>query len=86
MTMRYDVTKDGSAVLTFSSEPGILQSTGLPAPGAKPPSHPFLTARALDARYEHQLGTLLRASSSVDDFIQRLRGAGYEVKLGSGTH
>ncbi|MFP2925286.1 hypothetical protein ACLESO_08720 [Pyxidicoccus sp. 3LG] len=86
MTTRYDVTKDGAAVLTFTSEPGIIQSTGLPAPGAKPPRHPFLNARALDARHEHQLGTLLRASSSVDDFIQRLRGAGYEVKGESGTH
>lgn len=80
MTTRYDVSKDGAAVLTFSSEPGIIQSTGLAAPGTQPLRHPFLNARALDARHEHQLGTLLRASSSVEDFIQRLRDAGYEVK------
>lgn len=82
MTQRYEVSKDGGAVLTFTSEPGVIQSTALPVPGARPLRHPFLSARALDARHEHQLGALLRASSSVEDFIQRLRGAGYEVQAG----
>jgi cell division septation protein DedD len=82
MTTRYEVSKGGTAVLTFTSEPGVILSTALAAPGAKPLKHPFLNARALDARHEHQLGALLRASSSVEDFIQRLRGAGYEVQAG----
>ncbi|MHA7628563.1 hypothetical protein [Corallococcus sp. M7] len=84
MTPRYDVTRDGVTVLTFTPEPGIIQSTARPAPGMKPLTHPFLNARALDARHEHSLGALLRASTNADDFIRRLREAGYEVRREAG--
>lgn len=71
---------DGSTlILTIVGEPGPITSTAPPPPGFVPVQNPFLSAAARDADHEDQLGQLLGASSSLDDFLTRLRGAGFRV-------
>ncbi|MDQ3265370.1 MAG: hypothetical protein M3Y59_17220 [Myxococcota bacterium] len=82
MANRYEVKRDGELVLTFSDKPGVLVSTAMPAPGQSPLKHPFLNARALDARFEGELGVLARGATSVDGFIAALEKAGYQVTAG----
>ena len=65
-------------ILDVSDEPGPLTSTA--PPPATPVMHPFLTASALDAGHEDRLHTLLQASTSTDDFIAKLKAAGFVVK------
>ena len=77
---RYEVHRGGEKVLSFAARPGHLRSTALPPPGFRPPEHPFLDARALDARFEHELAELVEKAKSVDDFIHRLQSAGYDVR------
>ncbi len=79
MSARYLITLDGEAVLRIEDAPGPLVSTAPRRPGTLPAQHPFLTATALDARQEHALRGLLDGSRSTDDFVRRLRDAGYEV-------
>ena len=81
MSARYLVTLDGEPVLRIEAAPGRLVSTAPRRPGSPPTLHAFLSATALDARQEHALRMLLEASSSTDDFLGRLREAGYEVAL-----
>jgi len=79
----YDVTKDGEVILIVNSVPGSLIDTtaGVPPPGWTPPEHPFLSARCVrDAVLCSQLGELLRESSSIDEFFERLRAAGFVVQ------
>jgi hypothetical protein len=42
--------------------------------------HPFLSATALSAMHEHRLREILEASSGVEDFLSRLRSAGFRVE------
>lgn len=67
------------AILEMSDEPGTLTSTAMPPPGAKPVTHPFLTAAALDAMHEDKLRSLLVASHTMDEFLRALEGAGFRV-------
>ncbi len=82
MSARYLVTLDGESVLRIEDAPGPLVSTAPRRPGSPPTLHAFLSATALDARQEHTLRALLDASRSTDDFLGRLREAGYEVVRG----
>lgn len=71
--------KNGQPVLRFRKGPGTLRSSALPgADGA--PSHPWLDAQALDPLAEDDLRKTLEASSSFDDFVARLKAAGYDVR------
>jgi len=71
---------DGSVlILTIVGEPGPITSTAAPPPGGRPVLNPFLSAAAQDADHEDQLGRLLQASTSLDDFLARLRAAGFRV-------
>ena len=79
---RLSVSKAGRIVLDVLDEPGPLTSTALAPPGFEPPQHPFVTASARDPEAEHELREILDASASTDDFIERLRAAGYEVAPG----
>lgn len=76
---RYEVRLAGRRVLAFSAEPGVLASTAARPPGFQPPPHPFVNAQAFDASQESRLAGLLAEAKTVEDFIGRLRGAGYEV-------
>lgn len=76
---RFIVSRRGRAVLDIVDEPGPLTSTALPPPGFDPPQHPFLSAAARDPEHEHELRDLLLAATSTDDFVDRLRRAGFEV-------
>ncbi len=82
MSARYLVTLDGEAVLRIEDAPGPLVSTAPRRPGMPPTLHAFLSATALDARQEHTLRGLLEESRSTDDFVRRLRDAGYSVARG----
>ena len=79
MSARYLVTLDGAPVLHVVDTPGALVSTAPRRAGSPPVQHPFLTATALDARQEHTLRRLLDGSNNTEDFVGRLRGAGFEV-------
>lgn len=78
-TRQWRVFDGDLAILEIRDEPGPLLSTALPPPGAAPPTHPFLSATALDAAHESKLRQLLDASSNVDEFLRALTGAGYRV-------
>ena len=82
MARKFGVFREDKRVLTISDEPGALLSTALPPPDPnwRPPQHPFLSGSAQDPNSEHELGQLLAASSSFDDYLERLRGAGYRVE------
>ena len=77
---RYFVYAGDELVLTVRAEPGPITSTAPPPPGGALVTHPFLSASARDAAYEHQLRELLTASTSVDDYLARLRAAGFRVE------
>ena len=60
--------------------PGPPPGPGEPLNPEPPPGvHPFIDAQAHDPVSEGRLRRLLDESSSFDDFIERLRGAGFEV-------
>jgi hypothetical protein len=82
MARRCGVFKGDKRVLTITDEPGALLSTALPPPDPnwRPPQHPFLSGSAQDANSEHELGQLLSAATSFDDYVERLRAAGYRVE------
>lgn len=80
MTARYAVYAGEDLVLTVRAEPGPLTSTAPPVPGGRPPLHPFLSAAARDASHEESLRELLDASEDLQEFLGRLRAAGYTVE------
>lgn len=82
MPKRYTVLSDDVPVLEIVDEPGALVSISAPPPPPDqplPPPHPFLSATALVATEEHRLRQILLESSSTDDYVERLRAAGYRV-------
>jgi hypothetical protein len=79
VSARYQVSKDGVAVLELVDAPGTLTSTAARPRGTRPVTHPFVTAHALDGFHEDELGRLLRAADSIGGFLSALRSAGYEV-------
>lgn len=82
MPKRYQVLKDDMAVLDIVDEPGPLTSVSAPPPPPGSPAaqpHAFLSANALVATEEHQLRQLLLASVSTEEYLDRLREAGYVV-------
>jgi len=79
---RWDVYDGDVLVLEVSNQPGILRSTAAPPPdpGWRPPRHPFLSATAQSAVHESKLRRILLASSSLDDFLERLDDEGFTVR------
>jgi|1185.fasta_scaffold256897_2 hypothetical protein len=82
MARTFGVWSSDRRVLTIRDEPGALLSTALPPPDPnwRPPQHPFLSGSAQDANSEHALAELLAQATSFDDYLERLRGAGYRVE------
>jgi hypothetical protein len=78
---KLDVFRDGTLVLTVRGEPGPLVSVSAPPPlpGEELPAHPFLSASAYVPEYEDELRRALDASADLDDYVARLRAAGYRV-------
>jgi hypothetical protein len=60
--------------------PGPPPGPGEPMTTERPPGgHPFLDAQAYDAVSEDRLRRLLLESSSFDDYLRRLIGAGFDI-------
>jgi hypothetical protein len=76
----WEVFKGSELVLSVADGPGPLLSAAAPPPGASPVLHPFLSASARAPAEEDALKSLLDASKSTEDFLARLRAAGYVVK------
>ena len=70
-------------VLRFKEGSGPLRSTAMLPIGVEPPTHPFLTARALVPQEEGALRDVLVAATSFPDFMERLKKAGYDVRPGT---
>jgi hypothetical protein len=82
VTRRYVVySKADKKVLEVSDQPGPLVSVSAPPPrpGQAAATHPFLSASAYDPFTEGALRQILLKSTSFDDFLERLREAGYRV-------
>ena len=75
----WKVYDDDTLILDVSDTPGPILSTASLPPGVAPAQHPFLSASARSAKHEHKLREILNASTSVADFLSKLRGAGYRV-------
>ena len=82
-TPLWSVYRGDREVLRFKEGSGPLRSTALLPVGAEPPTHPFLTASALDAGEEGALREVLTNSKSFPDFMERLKKAGYDVRPGT---
>jgi hypothetical protein len=76
----WSVYDGDTLILTIRGEPGPITSTAMLPPGVRPVTHPFLSAAAREAGHESQLRGILDASSSLDDFLARLRAAGFRVE------
>jgi hypothetical protein len=66
-------------ILEVTDTPGPIVSTAALPPGVPVRRHPFLSASARSARHENELHKHLEASTTLPDFLGRLRGAGYKV-------
>ena len=81
-----EVRRGERLVLTARDTPGTLRSTAAPPPPPpvgepwRPPSHPFIDAQAHDAASESRLRELLDESESFDDYLDRLRGDGFDIR------
>lgn len=75
---RWRVYDGDVEILEVLNQPGPLVSTASPAAFEH---HPFLSATALEASHEHHLRELLDASTSVDEYLHALTGAGYRVDV-----
>lgn len=80
----FEVWKDGRLVQTVRDEPGPLSSVAIMPPPHEvvkpPPPHPFLSIISHDPFSEGPSRTILDQSSSCDDYLARMRAAGFEPK------
>jgi hypothetical protein len=77
---RWNVYRDGDLVLFVTGRPGPITGSATPPPDGRPGWHPFVTASAVSAFHEHELRTILEASQDVEDYLDRLRRAGFRVE------
>ncbi|HEY4056128.1 MAG TPA: hypothetical protein VGM39_05940 [Kofleriaceae bacterium] len=75
----WEVYDGDTLVVSVSSKPGAILSTGPLAAGQSARQCAFMSARAHSAEHEHQLNQFLEASGSVDEFLAQLRSAGLTV-------
>lgn len=66
-------------ILTVRDEPGVITSTAPLPRGVQPLRHPFLSAAAREAGHESQLKQILDAATDTEDFLARLKAAGFRV-------
>jgi hypothetical protein len=76
----WDVYRGPDRVLVVRGEPGPITSTAPPPADGRVATNPYLSAAALDASCEAELGGLLQQATSLDDFLARLRAAGFRVE------
>lgn len=77
---RWRVFDGDQLIMEVSDVPGPLISVAAPPPGLRPVVHPFLSAASRSAHHEHRLKAILDAATSVPDFLDRLRAAGFVVQ------
>ncbi len=73
------VLKGERQVLWMNDEPGVLMSTAILPPGARPTRHPFLTAQSHDPFEENKLREILDRCHTFAEFVKALKKAGYTV-------
>ena len=67
-------------ILEVWDTPGPLMSTAAPPPDFQVSDHPFFSATAHSADHESRLRELLKNSTSVTEYLDRLRTAGFTVR------
>jgi len=80
---RLRVYKGDVLELEIVDRPGPLVSNAAPPPvpgSPPPPPHKFLTATAFVAADEGELRKLLDASSSLEEFLGKLRARGFRIE------
>ena len=80
---KFKVYKGEVLELEIVDRPGPLVSNSAPPPvpgSPPPPPHPFLSATAFVATDEGELRKLLDASSSLEEFLGKLRAKGLRVE------
>jgi len=72
----------GDLLLYIDDRPGILTSTSAPPPKPwdEPTLHPVLSGSAYNPSHEGRLRTHLDQGKSFDDYVERLRAAGYQIE------
>jgi hypothetical protein len=78
----YEVRQGEQLALRVTDRPGALVSRMAPPPAPDEPVtvHPFLTATAYLPEVEGELRELLDESASTQEYLDRLRRAGYTVE------
>ncbi|CAN5864898.1 hypothetical protein BH11MYX2_BH11MYX2_25820 [soil metagenome] len=76
---RWDIYDGETLVLTVSSAPGAIVSTGSLAPGQTPRQCAFMSATSHSADHENRFHQALEASGTVDAFVGTLREGGLTV-------
>lgn len=78
------VKDQGTAFLDAENTPGLLVDGNAPPPppGSAPATHPFLSASCYGGKPAlcSKARELLLSSKSWDEFVDRLRGAGFEIE------
>lgn len=77
---RWRVFDGEQLIMEVSDTPGPLISVAAPPPGLRPTMHPFLSAASRSAHHEHRLKEILDTATSVPDFLDKLRAAGFVVE------
>ena len=65
---------------------GSSYAHSISPPDKSPTKHSWLNAQAFDAGEEDELGKLLRAANTFDEFVSRLKEADPEATYGSAIH
>ena len=75
----WNVYDGDELILDVNDSPGPIMSTASLPPGARPATHPFLSATAHSAIHENKLHQRLVASKSLPEFLSLLRADGFRV-------
>jgi hypothetical protein len=80
----WDALDAGEVIFHFTDRPGPIVDSNAPPPppGVAPATNPFLSGWCGAGRVMacSRVGSLLRATSSADEFVQKLRANGFEVR------
>lgn len=75
----WNVYDNETLILEVNDAPGPILSTASLPPGARPATHPFLSATAKSAVHEDALHRHLVAAKTLREFLESLIASGYRV-------